>query len=231
MSHLFDPQDAPVVAQDGHLPLVPPERFTYAALAQRFATPPIWQPDVIGDRVLPDGPKVDASVLVPLVMRGDEPSVLLTQRQPHLKAHAGQISFPGGRSEPTDEDAVYTALREAQEEVGLDPDRVRILGTLPFYNTISGFRVTPVVGVINAFEHEAQQLNLRPDPGEVADVFEVPLAFLMNPRHHQRRSVPIAGLSAEFYAMPWIPPGSEREYFIWGATAAMLRNLYRFLSA
>ncbi|HET8870771.1 MAG TPA: CoA pyrophosphatase [Aquabacterium sp.] len=230
MSILFDPQAAPVVALDHQSPQVPRERFTHAALAQRFASPPAWEPDVLGDRVVPDGPKVDASVLVPLVMR-EEPTVLLTQRQPHLKAHAGQISFPGGRSEPTDTDAIHTALREAQEEVGLAPSRVRVLGTLPFYNTISGFRVTPVVGIINAESHELHQLSLQPDPGEVAEVFEVPLAFLMNPRHHQRRAVPIPGTSAEFYAMPWTPEGAQREYFIWGATAAMLRNLYRFLSA
>lgn len=230
MSTLFDPQKAPVVAQDHHLPHVPHERLTYPALAQRFAQPPQWQPDVLGDRMVPDGPRVAASVLVPLVMR-EQPTVLLTQRQPHLKAHAGQISFPGGRSEPSDADAIHTALREAQEEVGLHPDRVKILGTLPFYNTISGFVVTPVVGAIDLRPDELADLSLQPDPGEVAEVFEVPLAFLMNPGHHQRRSVPVPGSSVEFYSMPWTPPGLSREYFIWGATAAMLRNLYRFLSA
>ncbi|MDE2594409.1 MAG: CoA pyrophosphatase [Burkholderiales bacterium] len=230
MSILFDPQTAPVVAQDHHLPHVPQDRLTYPALVQRFAQPPQWQPDVMGDRMVPDGPRVAASVLVPLVMR-EQPTVLLTQRQPHLKAHAGQISFPGGRSEPSDADAIHTALREAQEEVGLNPDRVRILGTLPSYNTISGFMVTPVVGVIDVTSDERAELSLQPDPGEVAEVFEVPLEFLMNPGHHQRRSVPVPGSSVEFYAMPWTPPGLAREYFIWGATAAMLRNLYRFLSA
>lgn len=230
MSTLFDPQKAPVVAQDHHLLHVPMDRLTYPALVQRFAQPPIWQPDMIGDRMVPNSAKVAASVLVPLVMR-DQPTVLLTQRQPHLKAHAGQISFPGGRSEPSDADAIHTALREAQEEVGLHPDRVQILGTLPSYNTISGFVVTPVVGVVDALSHEYPHLGLLPDPGEVAEVFEVPLAFLMNPGHHQRRAVPVPGESIEFYAMPWTSPDLDREYFIWGATAAMLRNLYRFLSA
>ncbi|MGE5451573.1 MAG: CoA pyrophosphatase [Acidobacteriota bacterium] len=227
---LFDPQKAPVVAQDHHLPHVPHERLTHSALVQRFAKPPQWQPDMMGDRMVADGPRVAASVLVPLVMR-EQPTVLLTQRQPHLKAHAGQISFPGGRSEPTDADAIHTALREAQEEVGLHPDRVQILGTLPSYHTISGFVVTPVVGAIDVLTQGQAELLLHPDPGEVAEVFEVPLAFLMNPGHHQRRAVPVPGASVEFYAMPWTAPDLAREYFIWGATAAMLRNLYRFLAA
>ena len=128
----------------------------------------------------------------------------------------GQISFPGGRSEPSDVDAIHTALREAQEEVGLHPDRVQILGTLPSHQTISGFEVTPVVGAISARAHEMLNLDLQPDAGEVAEVFEVPLAFLMNPGHHQRRAVPISGPSVEFWAMPWTPPDLAREYFIWG---------------
>ena len=230
MSALFDPQKTPVVAYDHHLPPVPLDRLTHQALVQRFAQPPVWQPDMLADRMVPDGPRVAASVLVPLVMR-DQPTVLLTQRQPHLKAHAGQISFPGGRSEPSDADAVYTALREAQEEVGLHPDRVQVLGMLPTYRTISGFEVTPVVGAIQAGPDEWHQLALQPDAGEVAEVFEVPLAFLMNPQYHQRRAVPMPGPSVEFWAMPWTHPDIAREYFIWGATAAMLRNLYRFLSA
>jgi len=230
MASLFDPKSAPVVAYDHHLPALAPQRLASAWLRERFLSPPAWQPDVIGDRMVPDAPKVPASVLVPLVMR-DEPTVLLTERQPHLKAHAGQISFPGGRSEPTDASAVHTALREAQEEVGLDPGRVQILGTLPSYFTISGFEVTPVVGLVDVWGDPLSKLPLTPDPFEVAEVFEVPLSFLMNPGHHQRRAVEVPGSRVEFYAMPWRATDVDKEYFIWGATAAMLRNLYRFLIA
>ncbi len=172
-----------------------------------------------------------ASVLVPLVMR-DQVSVLLTQRTAHLSKHAGQISFPGGRQEPTDPDPVATALREAQEEVGLDPSRVRVLGTLPTYATGTGFMVTPVVGLIDPLEDEMQRLKLQADANEVADIFEVPLPFLMNPQFHHRHALDVSGARFEFFSMPWRPPHEQdREYFIWGATAAMLRNFYRFLSA
>ena len=166
-----------------------------------------------------------------LVMR-DQVSVLLTQRTAHLSKHAGQISFPGGRQEPTDPDPVATALREAQEEVGLDPSRVRVLGTLPTYATGTGFMVTPVVGLIDPLEDEMQRLKLQADANEVADIFEVPLPFLMSPQFHHRHALDVSGARFEFFSMPWRPPHEQdREYFIWGATAAMLRNFYRFLSA
>jgi 8-oxo-dGTP pyrophosphatase MutT (NUDIX family) len=123
---------------------------------------------------------------------------------------------------------VATALREAQEEIGLAPEHVDVLGSLPTYTTGTGFIVTPVVGLVQAgFEP-------RPDPFEVAEVFEVPLAFLMNPANHRRHEIEIGGVKRQFLSMPWDVPqasGGARRYFIWGATAAMLRNLYRFLSA
>lgn len=227
MTIIIDPTIAPIVGLDAHLPPVSVGRLQPDALRHRFEQPPIWQPEVLADRVAGGDGLAQASVLVPLVMR-DELTVLLTRRTPHLKAHAGQISFPGGRVEPDDLDPVHTALREAAEEVGLPCEQVEVIGELPTYTTITGFVVTPVVGLVSP------ELHLRPDPNEVEEAFEVPLNFLMNPAHHQRRSFDGAGGRHQFFAMPWTglaASQAEREYFIWGATAAMLRNLYRFLSA
>jgi 8-oxo-dGTP pyrophosphatase MutT (NUDIX family) len=224
---ILDPQSVPVVGMDEHLPAVPAERLTAAALRRRFANPPPWQPETRADgRDATIQAKAEASVLVPLVEHADGAlHVLLTQRTAHLKAHAGQISFPGGRAEPTDADAVATALREAQEEVGLEPARVQVIGALPAYTTITAFRVTPVVGLLSA------PYALRIDPFEVAEAFEVPLAWLMTPAHHRHHRIELDGAPRQFLSMPWTAAGSQREYFIWGATAAMLRNFYRFLSA
>jgi 8-oxo-dGTP pyrophosphatase MutT (NUDIX family) len=227
---IIDPRVAELLGHDLHLPAVDPQRLSRQALVQRFAQPPIWTPDVEVERWYRAPDPVAASVLVPLVMR-DQPTVLLTQRTSHLKKHAGQISFPGGRSEPSDFDAVATALREAQEEVGLDPARVQVLGTMPTYTTGTGFVVTPVVGLIEATPQEIERLHLKADANEVDEIFEVPLHHLMDPRFHQRRAFDAPGARLEFFAMPWTSPALDREYFIWGATAAMLRNLYRFLSA
>lgn len=231
MALKIDPHLAERLGCDGHLPPVPQERLTRDALIQRFAAPPPWQTDADNELWIRAKEFVPASVLVPLVMR-DQVSVLLTQRTAHLSKHAGQISFPGGRQEPTDPDPVATALREAQEEVGLDPSRVRVLGTLPTYATGTGFMVTPVVGLIDPLEDEMQRLKLQADANEVAEIFEVPLPFLMNPQFHHRHALDVSGARFEFFSMPWRPPHEQdREYFIWGATAAMLRNFYRFLSA
>jgi 8-oxo-dGTP pyrophosphatase MutT (NUDIX family) len=231
MAFTIDPRTAELLGHDLHLPPVSPDRLVRQALLDRFAAPPAWQPDIEVEKWYRAPDPVRAAVLVPLVMR-DRASVLLTQRTAHLKKHAGQISFPGGRMEPTDADAVAAALREAHEEVGLLPDRVEVLGSLPTYTTGTGFIVTPVVGLIHPQPDEHLSLSLQADPGEVDEVFEVPLDFLMDPRHHQRRAFDLSGTRLEFFSMPWSPQtGAEREYFIWGATAAMLRNLYRFLSA
>jgi len=229
MAISIDPRLAELLGHDHALPPVSPERLSREALLRRFAQPPQWQPDVDVEKWYRAPDPVHAAVLVPLVMR-DRASVLLTQRTAHLKKHAGQISFPGGRMEPSDPDAVAAALREAQEEVGLDPQRVEVLGSLPTYTTGTGFIVTPVVGLIAPRDGEHPLLSLRPDPGEVEEAFEVPLDFLMDPRHHQRRVFDLSGTSLEFFSMPWSSEAGK-EYFIWGATAAMLRNLYRFLSA
>ena len=167
-------------------------------------------------------------MLVPLVER-DEMTVLLTQRTDHLTDHPGQISFPGGRVEPTDADAAATALREAHEEIGLEAAFVEVLGAMPTYTTGTGFIVTPIVALVRP------GFTVNVDPFEVAEVFEVPLAFLMNPANHRRHAIEVNGVRREFLSMPWDgvdEAGQPRRYcFIWGATAAMLRNLYRFLAA
>jgi len=222
----FDPRELPAAEAHDGLPPVPAERLQVQALRERLANPPEWRPEQTDDRFRIDrrDPRA-AAVLVPIVAHPD-PTVLLTQRTWHLRHHSGQVAFPGGRLEPGDGTAVRAALREAHEEIGVEPWRVEVLGSLPEYLTGTGFLVTPVVGLLQpGFE-------LRPDPSEVADVFEVPLAFLMNPRHHQRRSVRAAdGDERSFFTMPYRGSGEAEERFIWGATAAMLRNLYRLLVA
>jgi 8-oxo-dGTP pyrophosphatase MutT (NUDIX family) len=167
-----------------------------------------------------------ASVLVALVQRESGLHVLLTRRTDHLRDHAGQISFPGGRAEPSDANAAATALREAAEEVGLAEQHVSLLGELPHYTTVTGFVVTPVVALVQP------HFELKLDPFEVAEAFEVPLQFLMTPAHHQRHRFEWEGQQRDFFSMPWHGTGTDgvpRNYFIWGATAAMLRNLYGFL--
>jgi 8-oxo-dGTP pyrophosphatase MutT (NUDIX family) len=159
-----------------------------------------------------------ASVLVPIVPRAAGLTVLFTQRTVHLKAHAGQISFPGGRAEPGDASPEFTALREAQEEIGLPPERVEVLARLPDYLTRTGYRISPVVGLL------APPLDLVPDPREVDEIFEVPLAFLLDPRNHRRQTREYQGRLVGFYEMPY---GGR---YIWGATAGMLVNLSRLLA-
>jgi len=159
-----------------------------------------------------------AAVLVPIVDRTGGLTVLFTQRTTHLKAHAGQVSFPGGRAEPGDASAEFTALREAQEEIGLPPARVEVIGSLPDYHTRTGYVVTPIIGVLSP------PLELVPDPQEVAEIFEVPLAFLLDPANHRRASRVWQGRTVQFYEMPF-----ENRY-IWGATAGMIVNLYRHLA-
>ena len=218
----FDPRAVAVAGVDGHLPPVPLERLQPDALRQRFGTPPVWEPEVRLEPRFTERAPVQASVLVPLVMRA-QATVLLTQRTSHLVHHSGQIAFPGGKVDKTDADVVAAALREAQEEVGLAADFVQVLGTLPLYTTGSAFVITPVVALVRP------GFTLAPNPGEVADVFEVPLAFLMNPANHRRHSLLLDGLQREWFSMPYQDEAMER--FIWGATAGMLRNFYRFMAA
>lgn len=226
---LRNPHEIPVVATDGHLPPVPADRLQVDALRRRLAGATAWAAPIAGDGaradMFGDRPATAASVLVPLVQRPGGLHVLLTRRTDHLHDHAGQVSFPGGRAEPSDADAVATALREAQEEVGLDPALAEVIGSLPTYTTVTRFVVTPVVALVRP------DYILALDAFEVAEAFEVPLPFLMNPAHHHHHEFEFGGVRRRFLSMPWRPGhGDPREYFIWGATAAMLRNLYHLLS-
>jgi 8-oxo-dGTP pyrophosphatase MutT (NUDIX family) len=221
----IDFRSAPIVPVAEQLPPVPDAALRPDALRARFIHRPQWTPEIEIERpgVLGTREPVPAAVLVPLVERSAGLTVLLTERTAHLSSHSGQVAFPGGRADPTDTDAVATALREAWEEVGLPPSEVEVLGLLPAYTTGSGYRVTPVVGLV------APHAPLRPNPGEVAAVFEVPLAWLMQPSNHRHHLWDDGGVQRRWVSMPY-PDGAEERY-IWGATAAMLRNFYRFLSA
>ncbi|MDR3451221.1 MAG: CoA pyrophosphatase [Rhodoferax sp.] len=218
----FDPRRIPVDRIDADLPAVSRERLRPEALQQRFAHPPRWQPEVAVEKKFTDRPPAHASVLLALVMH-DEPTVLLTERTAHLSTHSGQIAFPGGKADATDANAAATALRETHEEVGLDERNIEVIGTLPIYVTGSAFIITPVVALVRP------GFVLHPNPDEVADAFEVPLEFLMNPANHHLQALEWEGMRREWFSMPYQDHGKER--FIWGATAGMLRNFYRFLSA
>ncbi len=159
-----------------------------------------------------------AAVLVPLVEREPELTVLLTERTAHLAAHAGQISFPGGGVEPEDRDDIAAALRETEEEVGLPPDRIDVIGRLDTYVTRTGFRVEPVVGLVRP------PFTLAPDANEVADVFEVPLSFILDPANLERHSRMFQGRKRFYYVYPY------EDRYIWGATAGMLLNLREALT-
>jgi len=227
---LFDPRSIPVQGIDDHLASVAPNRLTPLSLRRRFTNPPIWSPEHSVEKIFSSRQPALAAVLIPLVMR-EELMVLLTQRTTNLSTHSGQIAFPGGRTDDSDIDAIDTALREAHEEIGLEREHVEVLGSLPIYVTGSAFIITPVVALVRpGFE-------LKPNPGEVADIFEVPLAYLMNPSNHRHHDYEFDGLTRQWLSMPYLDPsvaeGNDQfiERYIWGATAGMLRNLYRFLCA
>lgn len=169
--------------------------------------------DLNTDDMRHPGPLTPAAVLVPLVDRAEGMTVLLTQRTDHLTDHAGQISFPGGRIEPEDPDPQHAALREAFEEVGLPREHVTPIGRLDDYETRTGYLIYPVVGLVRP------PFPIRPDPFEVADVFEVPLAFVLDRRNHRRESRVFKGRERQFYVLPY------EDRYIWGATASMLVNL------
>lgn len=173
---------------------------------------------IVDDRVQIPESLSEAAVLVPLVNHADGIHVLLTQRTKALQRHAGQVAFPGGRLDATDTDVVHTALREAEEEIGLPQHAVDVVGRLDDYITGTGFVVAPIVG----FLEPGAEFIL--EPAEVDDIFEVPLTFFMDPSNHTRETRTWKGIERTFYAMPW------NERYIWGATAAMLVNLYEVLS-
>ena len=218
----FDPRRVPVVGTDEHLPVVPAQAQTAQALRARFAHPPRWEPEVMLEKKFMNRPPAHASVLIAVVLR-EQPTVLLTERTAHLSTHSGQVAFPGGRADPEDATPAHTALREAEEEVGLAPEFVEVLGALPTYVTGSSIIITPVVALVRP------DCVLRPNPYEVADLFEVPLDFLLNPANHRRHVFNLDGVHREWFSMPY--QQGDKNHFIWGATAGMLRNFYRFMLA
>ncbi len=224
----FDAQAIPIHEVCATEPQVSLDRLHPISLKSRLQNPPTWQPEITDEnrhviaadiiaRRQAAGKVTQAAVLIPLLMKEEGLSVLLTQRTNHLHDHAGQISFPGGRMDPQDRSPHDTALRESEEEIGLRPKSVEIIGNLPQYLTVSGYSVTPVVALVQP------QAEYALDSFEVADVFDVPLQFLMNPANHQVRVWQSDLGSRRFYSMPY------QNRFIWGATAGMLRNLYHLL--
>jgi 8-oxo-dGTP pyrophosphatase MutT (NUDIX family) len=219
---LFDPQRIPVDSVAGEQSVLG-ARLNGIWLRQRFAAPEDWTQELNDERpeLAVARVPVPASVLLPIVERSHGLTMLLTQRSPNLTHHPGQIAFPGGRADAGDSSAIDTALRETEEEIGLSRRHIEVIGTLPDYITLTGYQITPVVALI------VPPFELRPEPGEVEEIFEVPLAFLMDGMHHQRRALELPNGAGHrtFYAMPY-----ER-FFIWGATAGILRNLFHFLRA
>lgn len=215
----FDPAAQVWQPADANLAAVPPDRLIPELLRDALSRPGPWPQDPLGsaEHRHPgrEGAPVLAAVLIPMVARAGGISVMLTQRTAHLYDHAGQISFPGGRLESSDATPVAAALREAEEETGLSTEFVDVLGSMPHYLTATGFSITPVLSLVRP------GFTLAPDEFEVAEVFEVPLSFLMNPANHRLYRAPLPdGRERQYYAMLW------QGHFIWGATAGMLRNLY-----
>jgi 8-oxo-dGTP pyrophosphatase MutT (NUDIX family) len=207
-------------------PISAAEFFARSRTRLNFDVPPgLVDPNIVpktgdsgNDRMLEiiaqEQPVRPAAVLIPVVDHGGEPTVLLTQRSPHLSSHAGQISFPGGKIDATDASPMDAALREAEEEVGLKREFIEPIGYLDLYGTAFGFRILPTVARVRpGFE-------LTINEGEVVDAFEVPLSFLMNPENHQIHQKDFRGIERSYYAMPFA------ERYIWGATAGILRVLY-----
>jgi 8-oxo-dGTP pyrophosphatase MutT (NUDIX family) len=219
---MVDLMNVPVYAVDDGLAKIASDAMQAQALVHRFGKPPVWQPEAGEARQDSGLALVQAAVLLPLVQRA-QLQVLLTLRSAQLSSHAGQIAFPGGRIDAGDADAVAAALREAQEEVGLEACYVQVLGALPAYLTSSGYEVTPVVALVQP------DFVLQPNGAEVADVFEVPLAFLMDPANHRHHRIESAQGARQWLSMPY--QDAQQQRYIWGVTAGILRNFYRFLSA
>lgn len=217
----FDPQDVPILSIAGETAILS-ERLDPLWLRRRFASPPEWMPEITDEQQWAENAApTAASVLLPLVLRENGLTLLMTRRAAHLAEHGGQICFPGGRAELSDSSPVETALRETEEEVGLHRRHIDVIGTLPDYFTRTGYLVTPVVSIVRP------PFELKAEPSEVDEIFEVPLAFLMNGLNHQLREAEFPGGIGRrtFYVIAY------DRFFIWGATAAMLRNLFHFLRA
>jgi 8-oxo-dGTP pyrophosphatase MutT (NUDIX family) len=215
-----------ILAAQSHLDV---RRSSGAAISQMLhddsdAAPGETLPNRRGDHDLneigmrPNPPLTPAAVLVPLLDHGDRITVLLTQRAADLRAHAGQISFPGGRIDPEDSSPEAAALREADEEIGLPPASVEVIGRLDTYEVRTGFEITPVVGFVEP------GFDMVYEPEEVADAFEVPLSFILDPANHERQSRVFQGKRRFFYVLPF------EDRYIWGATAGMLVNLFEVLT-
>jgi len=221
----FDPQTQPIVPLSDILLPLNNAAIQLDFIREAFSTPVDWQVEpVFTESFQADSLDlidiVQAAVFVPLVQRPEGLHLLFTRRASHLYDHAGQICFPGGRIEVSDRDAVDAALRETREEIGVAPEYIQLLGTQPGFLTSTRFTMKPVIGYVRP------GFTIRPDLTEVAEVFEVPLSFLMDPSHHflHRANLPDGG-HRFYFSMPW------KDYFIWGATAALIRNFYHFLSA
>jgi 8-oxo-dGTP pyrophosphatase MutT (NUDIX family) len=194
------------------------ERSRRLALGLPVSQPPLGSDFSLNGVTSPPTTFREAAVLVPLVQRESGLTVLLTQRTDDMPSHAGQISFPGGRRQKEDADAVATALRETEEEVGLSRTFINVIGEIDPYRTGTGYEVTPVVGLVRT------GFTVHADPREVADIFEVPLAHFLDEKNHRLDSRVWQGRERRYYAMPY------RERYIWGATAGMLKNLHFVLT-
>jgi 8-oxo-dGTP pyrophosphatase MutT (NUDIX family) len=220
----FDPPAQPILPGNP-LPPLPPDCLRLDFIRQAFGRSVDWHVEpLFAQAFLPDNPALAqarrAAVLMPLVQRDTGLNVLFTRRAAHLHDHAGQISFPGGRIESTDADAVAAALRETREEIGVDRRFVQIMGVQPALLTTTHFVMTPVVGELLPGFH------VTADQAEVAEVFEVPLSVLMDPTQHRLHQLQTAwGHGRCYFSVRW------QSYFIWGATAILIRNLYYFLAA
>jgi len=197
-----------------------PEAFFARATARLDPEPRRYEPELLGDQHLNPDITIDglsfreAAVLIPVVARQPQASILLTLRTPHLSAHAGQIAFPGGKIDPGDPTPAAAALREAEEEVGIPASMVEPIGYLAPYLTRTGYRIVPVLGRVDP-DH-----RITINPNEVVDTFEVPLSFLMSSGNHRRGSRVFKGKARYFYEIPF------NERYIWGITAGIIRGLY-----
>ena len=229
----FDPQAQPVIAPNLVLNPLPDSALQADFITQAFSrniewqVEPVFAKDFLVHRdpetglLLPDhSGMIPAAVFFPLIQRENGLHVLFTRRTDHLTSHAGQICFPGGRIELHDADVIAAALRETHEEVGIGPDYIELIGTQPGFITSTGYTMQPVIGLVKP------GFVVQPDQSEVAEVFEVPLSYLMDPRQHQLHQATLPdGRQRLYFSMPW------NNYFIWGATAALVRNFYHYLAA